>query len=538
MVKRRWPWDVLGIERTGDKGAIRRAYAERLKAMDLDADVGGYADLRHARDEALRQAAQGEVHEAPVLADEFDELEADLPDFAGDGDDDRGDPDDDFAITWDDIHPGAGGDFGYGTGEFADPGTAIADDAGPGHDRVLAGLLYPGSEYSDAAFTHEEYAAAQAALDALLAEAHGGDLGREQAIDHWLAELLAETWPRSAPLVEQAATAFDWLALSGQIGERPALQFLNPRLRGMRFAEKVEQPEHPLHKAWSELKKPGQKGLLDPLRVKRAEIETLLGGIRTRYPEVESYLDPERVASWEKPAPGWMTWATQRVFIFFAVFGLLSFCGRALDEVSIPQAQLDAIAADVFGEGRKMADVQAADPDLHDLLYDGIDRALDRGDSAEEASNQTVERVRQLTAFALEDAPREELLAIAEVRRRLFELASEGGTPACLAFITEARLPEVGGLPDGLRDAERVLAWRLAQADLLDPNYSAQEDQRIPLPPWVGPGLAERTGLSPERINAVLQGEETEDFCAVRIALIETLLSRPDEAPEELLRIL
>lgn len=533
MVKRRWPWDVLGMERTDDKGAIRRAYAERLKAMDLDADVGGYADLRHARDEALRQAPRGEGHEAPVLADEIDEAEPDLAHY------DNGDGlDDDFAITWDDIQPGPGGDFGYGTGEFADPDTAIADEAAPGHDRALAQLLYPGGEYSDAAFTHEEYAAAQAALDALLVEAHGGDLGREQAIDHWLAELLAETWPRSAPLVEQTSAAFDWPALSGQIGERAALQFLNPRLRGMRFVEKVEQPGHPLYKAWGELRRPGKRNLIDMLRVKRGDVETLLGGIRTRYPEVESYLDAGRVASWEKEAPGWLRWATQRIFIFIAVFGLLSFCGRMIDDVAIPLSQLDAIAEETFGEGRKMAHVQMAAPDLYDLLYEGIDNALDRGDTAEQAATQTVERVRQLTALALEDAPRSELLAIAAVRKQLFEVAAEGGTPACLAFITEARLPDVGGLPEGLRDAERALAWRLAQADLLDPNYSAQEEQRLALPPWVGPGLAERTGLSAERINAVLRGEETQDFCAVRIALIDTLLSRPDEAPEELLRIL
>lgn len=532
-MSRGWPWNVLGIVRTSDKSAIRRAYAERLKAMDLDADVGGYADLRHARDDALRQADHDDVDEAPVLADEFDPAGPDPADAH-----DPDEPDDDFAITWDDLHPGQASDFGYGTGEFADPDTAVSGTAAPGHDRVLAELLYPAGEYSDAAFTHDEFAAAQAALGALLAEAHGGDLGREQAIDHWLAELLAETWPRSAPLVEQAATAFDWLALSGQIGERPALQFLNPRLRGMRFAEKVEQPDHPLHKAWSELQRPGKRTVVDMLRVKPGDIETLLGGIRSRYPEVESYLDVERVASWEKPAPGWMAWAVQRVFIFIAVFSLLSFCGRMLDNVAIPPSQLDAIAEEVFGDGRKMAQVQMAAPDLHDLLYVGIDDALDRGETADQAANQTVERVRRLTALALEDAPRSDLLAIATVRRQLLEVAAEGGTPACLAFITEARLPDVGGLPDGLRDAERALAWRLAQADLLDPNYSAQEDQRLPLPPWVGPGLAERTGLSPERINAVLGGEETEDFCAVRIALIDTLLSRPEEAPEELLRIL
>jgi hypothetical protein len=534
MVKRRWPWDVLGIERTGEKAAIRRAYAERLKAMDLDADVGGYADLRHARDEGLRQATQGGHADEPILADELDDAQPDLPDYDGDGDD----PDDDFAIAWNDIHPGPGGDFGYGTGEFADPDTTIADDAALGHDRVLAGLLYPGGEYSDAAFTHEEYATAQAALDALLAEAHGGDLGREQAIDHWLGELLAETWPRSAPLVEQASTAFDWLALSGQIGERPAHQFLNPRLRGMRFAEKVEQLDHPLHKAWSELKKPGRKGLLDPLRVKRAEIETLLGGIRTRYPEVESYLDAERVASWESPAPNWFTWALQRVFIFFVVFQALAFCSGFVSGGELSEAEKDQIVAEVFGPQANMLALLRQQSGLYSEFDAAFEQASQVDRPVDEITRGLVVTMRARSLMAQQSAWPEDVLRILEVKAEYLKAASVDGTKGCLSVLETAALPENAVMTEAQRKLERALAWRLAQGGLLSLPSRPFRDQQLPLPPWVGPGISERTGLSPERINAVLQGEKTEDFCAVRIALIETLLSRPDDAPEELLRIL
>ena len=31
-----FPWNVLGIGETSDKGEIRRAYSARLKALDLD----------------------------------------------------------------------------------------------------------------------------------------------------------------------------------------------------------------------------------------------------------------------------------------------------------------------------------------------------------------------------------------------------------------------------------------------------------------------------------------------------------------------
>ena len=58
-----WPWSVLGIEATRDAGAVRKAYADALRALDLDKEVRAYAQLRQARDEALWLASQGEAAE-------------------------------------------------------------------------------------------------------------------------------------------------------------------------------------------------------------------------------------------------------------------------------------------------------------------------------------------------------------------------------------------------------------------------------------------------------------------------------------------
>ena len=364
------------------------------------------------------------------------------------------------------------------------------------------------------------------------------DLGREQAVDYWLCEVLAESWPRSAPLLEQSAETFDWLAQSGEIGERPALQFLNPRLRGMRFVAKVEVEGHPLHRAWEELKRPGKRGFFDRFRVGRDDVETLLGGIRTRYPEVESYLDQERVASWEKPAPSWIAWIIQRVFIAIVLIQAVALCGRAFDDNDLPQAELDQVVAEAFGAGRTMAAVQAADPDLADQIHATIEFDRAQGDALAKVEQAVVVRLREMAAMAMEDAPKDELLAIIAVRRDLFAAMSEAGSPACAAYLSSARVPEGVRVPEETRTAERALMWRLARARLLDPEWTASDSRSLPLPPWVGPEVTRRTGLSVERINAVLRGEETPDLCAVRIALIDALLSRPDEAPIELLRIM
>jgi len=49
--------------------------------------------------------------------------------------------------------------------------------------------------------------------------------------------------------------------------------FLNQRLNGMRFHEKVQVPDHPLHKALAGFSRPGRAGVLDRLRVKRLGID-------------------------------------------------------------------------------------------------------------------------------------------------------------------------------------------------------------------------------------------------------------------------
>lgn len=546
MARRYWPWDVLGIDRTSDKGAIRSAYAVRLKAMDVDADIQGFANLRAARDQALREAdhAAAEPLEDPLLDAAYEEAADPVPDQPDAPDDAWSDDDVDPWYPDDDDRPGPawGNEFGYGTGDLYIADMRIAhleEDGSPDTpDQRLARLLYPNGAHSDEAFALEENEAAQAALADLLAEAGSGDLGREQAVDHWLAEMLAESWPRSGPLVEQAAEAFDWVAQSGEIGERPALQFLNPRVRGLRFVAKVEQPDHPFHPYWEELKRPGKRGFLDRFRVKREGIENLLGGIRTRYPEVESYLDHERVASWEKPAPSWVAWIIQRVFIFIVVIQALAYCGEMLGDDDLPKDQLDQVVAEAFGPGRTMAEVQAADAELADIVSDTVDRGSAAGESVSQISQRLVKRLRGLSAIAAQDAPKDDLLAILAVRRDLFSLAAGQGTTACVELLELGGVPETVVVTQMVRDKERALAWRLAKAGLLSSEWKASETRKLPLPPWVGPGVAERTRLPADRINAVLQGKQTDDLCGVRIALIDTVLSRPDDAPVELLRIL
>jgi hypothetical protein len=64
-------WEQLGIEPTSDPKAVRRAYAQRLHAIDGDLDPGAFKNLRAAYEQALRHcefASRRQARAAPQPA--------------------------------------------------------------------------------------------------------------------------------------------------------------------------------------------------------------------------------------------------------------------------------------------------------------------------------------------------------------------------------------------------------------------------------------------------------------------------------------
>ncbi|HZF46323.1 MAG TPA: hypothetical protein VEZ26_08305, partial [Sphingomonadaceae bacterium] len=183
-MSRHGPWKVLGIDPTDDLKTIRRAYADKLRAMDVDQDAAAYAQLRDARDHALVLAKSMAAPSEPPAAQEEDEWSLGYAMAEEDG---RG-PD------------GGAADHHGDTGPYAmEPEPPAPGEPGP--DALLQELLFPAGEYSEGGFTYEENEAAQVLLRQILVTALEGDLNLQRAIDYWLADRLASAWPRSAPLV-------------------------------------------------------------------------------------------------------------------------------------------------------------------------------------------------------------------------------------------------------------------------------------------------------------------------------------------------
>lgn len=340
-------WKLLGIARSGDSGAVRRAYAELLKASDPDADPAAFARLRDARDTALANARAIAAKGAPV---------EELPELEEDDDDDYFDDTDYFDESGgSDEHPAPlaarpepwlysaasldaatrsegsvvvplpdskapmpllNPDFGAGSAQdgaplpadpWAVPALSPAQAKDTEHlvlkrtaaDHRLWGLLYANGDADTAQFTIAELKEAQSAQADVLDDATASNLAMHGVIENWLANALAGAWPRSAPLLDAASGYFGWEREAGKLGERPSVAFLNARLKGMRFETKVLDPKHRLHKAWIELQREGRRDMLSGLRASKQDVRTLLEGVRKNFPELEDHLDAQRVGSWE-----------------------------------------------------------------------------------------------------------------------------------------------------------------------------------------------------------------------------------------------
>lgn len=542
-MSRRFPWSVLGIDATQDTATVRKAYADALRGLNVDEDIEGYAELRRARDEALWLAAHGVDGD-----DEGDyglgSLDDDPADFLHD-DDDQG-----FDEGWDDQPQSYRPDPLHRPVEGSlPPELSEAQASAQAAWQALLDILYPGGEVSEEGVSHAEFEAGLANLAVLFDHAQAADLAEHDALDHALAEVMANTWPRSAPFVEPANAAFHWLDEAGQLEERYALRFLNARIKGMRFHDKVQQPDHPLHKAWMELSRPGKARVVDRLRVKRLEIDKLLSGLRQHYPELESHLAPERIASWEgttnpsgasDTGPKWVR-GIVIVMMVLAVPRLISAFTDPRDHDTSPPvaeaatalqaAQADVAVADIFGPGTGMAEVRAADP----VFADQLRLVLDSPGAAGAAGDGALAFVRIKALASAEVADANNLAVRADLKGMWTATAQRHSPEVCARFLTS----DLHGLDLGLtpeqRDRERALLRQLLEAGLLS-HQPMGGKVRYAIPGWLVGDTIERSGLSHENLVAALTDPDHPDRCKAEAALIAAVLATPNKVPTEVLK--
>lgn len=579
---------VLGLAKTGDVPAIRRAYAGKLKAMDIDRDVDGYARLRDARDSALRWARM----QPAVIKDASDPLAGVIPieetspdapktetsSWLYSAPQAQGTSEPTLTTTLGDRAPSLDVTRGVAAAQApaeqaisitSDPFTRPvlprleqnADAVMPAwaHQQALHRLLLPETDSEELPpLEGWEEATARGHLKAVLHNAESVSVTAFDEIDNWLARLLCDSWPRSAPLLEQAAKVFGWEGERGQVSERPAVAFLNSRIRGMRFVEKVQIGGHPLHKAWTELTTPAQQSSRRGWFVKRGDVEQLLAGVRKNFPELEHHFDPWRVALWERQGTssddrGWLSNARLIAIGLILLVQVIRFAVSSNDAdpqavVDLPaisvaeqgheQAIVDRTVTTIFGSSVSIAQVRTLQPDLAALFF--ANRTIARSEGSSEAAY--VSKVHDLVRermYAAARAQRGSLLEdLQRIRVDLLRAAQQAGPAQCMTFVRTQRFAAEIQLPPPLIERERKLALQMLNARQLGPPATIPSGKASVSGAIVGK-VIDATGIGADRVRQAMGNAGPDaDQCAVSIALIDAALAAPKSERQAILSVM
>lgn len=317
-------WKVLGLKPCSDRRAVKRAYAEKLKAIDPDKDVKGFLRLREALASAQADAEWRAHREAQGESSPEEEwsVDADLPVVVADE-----------------------GLQGLTIGTVIDPGPGY--EPTPPRPEEYDGADWPEPEPQEV----PPELADRYRLEELLYGEHAGDV-REELIatfdriladpaleqldmasrtEDWLASLLVHAIPRSDPLIPRAVAFFRWDQELGATHQRYFVGMLAQRAEDLRCIAALEDPGHQWHRPFMLLREPAPASLAlkDKLQ-HRPAVAQMLASLRWHNPAVEREFDPAHVALWDQAiGKGQAAEAAQEAdgkpswFIFVAIGWLL-----------------------------------------------------------------------------------------------------------------------------------------------------------------------------------------------------------------------
>ncbi|WP_294321479.1 hypothetical protein [uncultured Sphingomonas sp.] len=484
---RRGIWATLDCDPTGDRSAIRRAYAARLKAMDVDADPDAFEALRDARDAALARAADPAAAVDPLLAD------VPLPPV---------------------VEP-----------EPAPESDPLAE-AMNAHFHALEALLFPGH---DVAPTADELTGIDHHGRALLADPRLEQVDFATGAERWFAETLAASVPRSDPLLEPAAATFGWIERREDYALSAEAHAIVERIGATRFVALVGDPKHRWHKAWVELTRDDDRRrnwLTSP-----TDIRDMLTTVRTRYPDAERRMNPERVAYWDKWS-GKSPRIRMRVWLAVALFFVAVRIGMSWWPDTPPKPDANYIAQTLTG--KNLAEVQKINPGLASDIVFEVANATPKGRSGKVATNDPI--IGKLTVKRLQAGmatPPDDLL----VRLTRFDLgamrAVQQRAPASCLTATVAIDPQL--LPEPMRVQQRALLHEV----MLNTNSYAPINgrDRFTIPGAMLDAVATRTGWPMAKVRQVLRDDKDPPArCTLEIALREAGLAAQNGMGMKLLR--
>ena len=275
-------WERLGIAPTAEAREVKRAYAKLLKAIDADADPGAFVALREAYEVAL--ASGGEIPP----------WELEEPDWDAEEDARWEDPD---GVLDDDPFVQPAQTIVWGQERWRPPGPhTLSGDLGAAAWTLDALLFDTPAEGADRAGESARIAALGAEL---LAAADLATVDEAGELERWLAAVIAQSIPRSDPLVAPAVRRFGWDAVGARAIWYWDIQTVLDRAEDLPFSRRCRQPGHPHHRAYVELTGPPRErlGLFEFGLAQN--VKDLLDVARSAHPTLEREFDPRGLEFWD-----------------------------------------------------------------------------------------------------------------------------------------------------------------------------------------------------------------------------------------------
>lgn len=219
-------WAILGIGPTRDRGAIRRAYAEKLKQTNPEDDPEGFQELRQAYELVLRQVSLPSMAEAEAAAAEPlrlpETVEPTLATLAPEPVAAEPAPSDLIAEHW---------------------------QACRGLHQRIVDQRPPAEELDQA-------------LAQILSSPVMENLSVRAETERGLAHTILNLAPHADGLIGRCIAFFGWNESINQFGGMPEARAVIQRAETLRFATELERRSHAHHRAYQIMKQPPPEGRL------------------------------------------------------------------------------------------------------------------------------------------------------------------------------------------------------------------------------------------------------------------------------------